>query len=180
MQIRPAEQDDLQACLNIHNHYVAHSVATFDTEPMVGAAGQRWYENHQHPAHPLLVAEDQGRVLGYGCLSRWSQKKGYDTTAEVSVFISHDQQRRGAGAALLQALLVAAQRGGLRNLLARIEAENHASIRLFTAAGFRSVGVMHDAGFKFGRWLDVEIMERLIESDPPAEQPDEVGEQGDR
>ena len=171
MQIRPAAQDDLQACLNIYNHYVDHSVATFDTEPMVGAAGQRWYESHQHPAHPLLVAEELGRVLGYGCLSRWSSKKGYDRTAEVSVFISADQQRRGAGAALLQALLIAAQRSGLRNLLARIEADNAASIKLFAAAGFRSVGVMHNTGFKFGRWLDVEIMEYVIASAPPEEQP---------
>ncbi len=171
MQIRPAAQDDLQACLEIYNHYVEHSVATFDTQPMIGSAAQRWYDSHQHPAHPLLLAEARGRVLGYGCLSRWSIKAGYDATAEVSVFVSPDQQRRGIGAALLEALLGAAQRSGLRNLLARIEAENTASISLFSRAGFRSVGVMHETGFKFGRWLDVEIMEYLVESDPSEEQP---------
>ena len=108
MQIRPAAQDDLQACLEIYNHYVEHSVATFDTQPMIGSAAQRWYDSHQHPAHPLLLAEARGRVLGYGCLSRWSIKAGYDATAEVSVFVSPDQQRRGIGAALLEALLGAA------------------------------------------------------------------------
>ena len=163
MAIRGAVRADLEACLGIYNHYVEHSVATFDTEPLVGVPAERWFLSHESDAHPLLVADQDGDVIGYGTLSRWSSKAGYDRTSEVSVFVSPEHHRRGAGAALLDALLVAAQRAGHRNLLARIEASNTASINLFKAAGFRSVGVLHETGFKFGRWLDVLIMERLID-----------------
>ena len=80
------------------------------------------------------------------------------------MFVSVDHQRQGAGTALLNALLAAARSVGHRHLVARIEADNTASIRLFSAAGFQTVGIMHDSGLKFGRWLDVEVMECLIES----------------
>ena len=163
MAIRAAVRADLAACLDIYNHYVEHSVATFDTQPLAGAAAERWFRSHESDAHPLLVADQDGEVIGYGSLSRWSSKAGYDKTSEVSVFIRPDHQRCGAGAGLLDALLIAAQRAGHRNLLARVEASNTASINLFKTAGFRSVGVLHETGFKFGRWLDVVIMERLID-----------------
>ena len=160
--IRTATSADVAACVGIYNHYVENSVATFDTQPMIEAAAERWYFSHQNPLHPLLVAEQAGRILGYGSLSLWSTKDAYNRTSEVSVFVSGDHHRKGTGAALLDALLNAARRVGHRCLIARIEAENVASIELFRSRKFFTVGVMHDAGFKFGRWLNVEIMERLM------------------
>ncbi len=164
MLMRAARRADLETCVAIYNHYVTDSVATFDTRPMSRAAAQRWYDSHQSERHPLLVVENDGEVMGYGSLSRWSSKAAYGRTSEVSVFVSPDHQRKGAGAVLLGALIRAAEKAAHRCLIARIEARNIASIELFKAAGFHSVGVMHDAGFKFGRWLDVEIMEFIVES----------------
>jgi phosphinothricin acetyltransferase len=150
------------ACVRIYNHYVENSVATFDTQPMIGAAAKRWFASHQNAQHPLLVADQAGKILGYGSLSSWSTKAAYSHTSEVSVFVSGDHHRKGTGAALLDELLRASGQVGHRCLIARIEAENRPSIELFRSRRFYSVGVMHDAGHKFGRWLNVEIMERLI------------------
>jgi len=169
--VRPAAPGDLDSCTAVYNHYVQTSVATFDTQPMTGRAAQRWFESHQNEAHPLLVAELDGQVVGYGSLSRWSSRDAYSRTCEVSVFVSPAHQRRGVGAALLEALIDAASRVAHRCLIARIEADNGPSIELFRKAGFTSVGVMHQAGFKFDTWLDVEIMERLIEPKPASKTP---------
>ena len=164
MLVRPATRGDLDGCTRIYNHYVETSVATFDTQSLVGESAERWFDCHQNSVHPLLVAEQAGAVVGYGSLSPWSTKDAYSKTCEVSVFVSPNHQRRGAGEALLNALTRAAAPLGYRCLVARIEADNNASLALFRRAGFSSVGIMHDVGFKFGRWLDVEVMELLVES----------------
>ena len=167
--VRPATADDLLACAGIYNHYVEHTVATFDTQPMSDAAATRWYRSHQKTLHPLLVAEVGNDIVGYGSLSRWSTKDAYGRTSEVSVFVSAEHHRKGAGSALLDGLLGVAREVGHRCLIARIEADNRPSINLFRSRGFTTVGVMHDAGFKFGRWLNVKLMERLVDHTPAAE-----------
>jgi phosphinothricin acetyltransferase len=136
---------------------------------MTDASASAWYRSHQKTLHPLLVAEVDNGVVGYGSLSLWSTKDAYGRTSEVSVFVNADHHRKGAGSALLDALLGAAREVGHRCLIARIEAGNRPSIELFRGRGFTTVGVMHDAGFKFGRWLNVEIMERLVDHRPAAE-----------
>lgn len=168
MLVRRATLADLDHCSVIYNHYVETSVAIFDTRPMTSEAADAWFQSHQDEAYPLLVAEAEEQVIGYGSLSRWSSRDAYGKTCEVSVFVRPDYHRRGAGAGLVEALIDAAQRVGHRCLIARIEAENDASIALFRNAGFTSVGVMHQAGYKFDTWLDVEIMEHLIEATPAA------------
>ena len=169
VQIRSSKPEDLAECVRIYNHYVENSVATFDTQPMIDAEAERWYSSHQNPLHPLLVAEQAGRVLGYGSMSKWSTKDAYRRTSEVSVFVSSDHHRKGTGAALLDGLLSAASRVGHRCLIARIESENLPSIELFRSRQFLTVGVMHDSGYKFGRWLNVEIMERLMKPEQSGE-----------
>jgi phosphinothricin acetyltransferase len=162
VRIRDALPSDLATISAIYNREVEVGTATFDTEPRSEAAQREWFEAHQAPAHPVLVAEDDGRVVAWASLSPWSERAGYSRTVEGSLFVAADHQGRGLGKALTAALVERARAAGHRVLIARIEAANEPSRTLLRRAGYRSVGVMHEVGEKLGRVLDVEIFELLL------------------
>ncbi len=162
MIIRDAEAVDLGAIVEIYNREVRESTSTFDTEIRGDEENREWFAGHRCDLYPLLVAETQGCIQGWACLSRWSPKSGYSRTAEASLFVAEAYRNRSLGRALLDALVLRARSAGHGVLLGRIEAENRASLRLVSQAGFRSVGVMHRVGEKFGRLLDVNLVELLL------------------
>ena len=162
MTVRTATLADLSSCVAIYNHWVAEGVATFDDQPWTLADGILWYEQHQAEEYPVLVLELDGAVAGFGTLSRWSRKSGYRRTAEVSLFLAPEEVAAGHGKKLLQKLVEAGQARGHHVLLARIEASNEGSVRLFRGSGFEPVGVMREVGFKNKRWLDVFVVEKLL------------------
>jgi phosphinothricin acetyltransferase len=166
MQIRRATLADLDAVSAIYNDEVLHGVATFDTEPRQGVAARVWFESHANDVHPLVVAEDAGEILGWACLSSWSPRGAYARTVEGSVFVDRGRRRHGLGAQLLADLVARARAARHRVILGRIESSNEASRRLLGAAGFVSVGVMHAVGEKFGKVLDVEVFEIVLDSGP--------------
>ena len=159
--IRAARHDDLPRILEIYNHEVLVSTATYDTNPRGEAEHRKWFGLHG-PHHPVLVAEMDAAVCGWASLSPWSDRAAYARTVEVSVYVDEAYRRRGIGRQLMTALVEAAREHGHHCLLARISADNEGSILLHAAAGFSVVGTMHEVGSKFGRVLDVCIMERLI------------------
>jgi phosphinothricin acetyltransferase len=161
--IRAATGDDLPAIVAIYNHEVRHGTATFDTEPWSVEGQGAWLAGHGTPPHPCLVATDGGLVVGWGTLSIWSTRCAYARTVEDSLYVHHDHRGRGVGHALLQALIARARTAGLAVILARIETSGTASLALHRHAGFTSIGVMHRVGEKFGRVLDVELLELLLE-----------------
>ena len=162
MTVRTATIADVSACLGIYNHWVTEGVATFDEQVWTPADGVIWYSEHQGNAYPLLVIESDGVVVGWGSLSRWSKKTGYRRTAEVSLFLAPEDVASGFGKQLLQELIAVADENGHHVLVARIEASNRNSVRLFQNAGFEPVGLMREVGFKNKRWLDVFVMEKLL------------------
>jgi phosphinothricin acetyltransferase len=157
--IRPATPADLQAIVDIYNDEVLHGVATFDTEPWTATGQAAWLAEHTTGRHPLLVAEVTGCVIGWASLSAWSSRCAYARAAEVSIYVHRDERGRGVGRALLAELIARGRAGGLGVLLARIEASGAASLRLHRTVGFRSIGTMRRVGEKFGRVLDVELLE---------------------
>ena len=159
--IRAARHADLPRILDIYNHEVLVSTATYDTVPRTQADHRKWFAIHG-AEHPVLVAESAGAVIGWASLSPWSDRAAYSRTAEVSVYVSHEHRRRGIGRALLGALIDAGRERGHHSLLARISSDNEASVFLHAECGFRIVGTLHEVGTKFGRLLDVTIMEMLI------------------
>lgn len=161
-EIRAAELDDLKAIIAIYNHAIAHTTATFDTEPRTEESQRTWFDQHGE-AYPLLVAQVEDRIVGWAALSPWSDRCAYKTTAEVSLYIEKGHQGRGTGTRLMEALLKAGRQAGLHSAVARIVEGNPASIHLHEKAGFRKVGVMQEAGYKFGRYLDVIIMEKFLD-----------------
>jgi L-amino acid N-acyltransferase YncA len=163
MKIRCATRDDLDCILEIFNYEIETGVNAWDTEPIEGELGELWFKAHADLRYPLLVAEAADRVVGWAGLSPWAPHDAYERTAEISIFVHRDHRGRGAGSSLLGHLIGEAKRIGHHVLIARTEASNEPSRQLHLRAGFRSVGVMHEVGHKFGRFMDAELFELTLE-----------------
>ena len=164
MRIRSATERDLDDVLAIFNHEIVNDTMAWDTEPVEGPARLTWWEAHSQPGYPLLVAiADDDSMLGWASLSQWAHHAAYARTVELSIYVHQDLRGRGIGRALLAALIEVAREHGYHVLIARSDTANEASRRLHLAAGFRSVGVMREAGFKFGRFRDAELYELLLD-----------------
>jgi len=161
ISVRAASHADLPRILEIYNREVLVSTATYDTVPRTEADHRKWFAMHG-PEHPILVAETAGRVIGWASLSPWSDRAAYSKTVEVSVYIAEEYRRRGIGKRMLESLVEAGKERGHHALLARISADNEASVHLHAQCGFRVVGTMLEVGVKFERMLDVTIMELLL------------------
>ena len=160
MKIRAATEGDLDAILEIYNDAVINTTATFDTEPRTLEKQRAWFFAHQKN-HPVMVAEESGTIQGWASLSPWSDRCAYDTTVEVSVYVHRDFRGGGIGSALLQSVILEGKKLEIHTVLSRITQGNEASIHLHEKAGFRHVGVMKEVGFKFGRFLDVQMMQLI-------------------
>lgn len=166
MMIRQATALDLPAIAAIYNHEIRHGVATFDTVPWDEHAAREWFDKHNPATRPITVAvDDRGEVIGWGSLSDWSTRCAYNRAAEDSFYVRPDHQGRGIGRLLMADLIERAQAIGVRVLLARIETSCAASLHVHRAFGFTSIGVLRRVGEKFGRVLDVEMLERSLEED---------------
>jgi L-amino acid N-acyltransferase YncA len=160
--LRRATEADQPAILDIYNDAVLHSTATFDLEPRTWEEHQRWSEEHR-PPYQLLVAALGDTVAGWGSLSPFRTKPGYRFTAQDSIYIHKDFRSRGIGAALLRLLIETARAGGFHSIMALIDGDNTVSVHLHERFGFRHVGTFPETGFKFGRWLDVVHMQKMLE-----------------
>ena len=157
-EIRDARGDDLEAIFAIYNHEVLHEVSTFDTEPRDQLRDDDWLARRE-PRYPVLVAELGGEVVGWGSLSQWSPRGAYARTAEVSVYVDRARRGAGIGRRLLAALIERAPAGDIHVLLARVAGENPASIALHRSLGFELIGIQRRGGEKFGRILDIALMD---------------------
>ena len=160
--IRPAARADAPAMAEIYNQAVARSTATFDTEPESVEAREAWLDEHTAPQHPVLVAVRDAQVIGWASLSRYSSRCAYTATVEASAYIDERETGHGLGTALSAALLEAGRAGGVHAVLARICTENTASLAMSRKLGFFDVGVLREVGVKFGRSLDVMMLEKLV------------------
>lgn len=162
LQIRPALLTDLPAITEIYNDAVLHTTATFDTEIKTLDNRTQWFHLHDN-MHPILIAEINNEVAGWASLSKWSERPAYDTTAEESVYISKEYRNKGTGKMLLQSIVEAGRQTGKMNLIARITTDNESSIYIHRWCGFEEVGVLKKVGIKFGRLLDVLIMQKVFQ-----------------
>jgi phosphinothricin acetyltransferase len=161
MQLRLASLDDAEAIRQIYNVEVTSSTATFDLVPR-SLEDQRAWQDARSGAHAVLVAEDHGQVVGFASLSKWRDRPAYSTTVEDSVYVHRDHHGQGVGKALLGELIVTATNHGFHACMARIVGGHDASIALHRSCGFEVVGTEREVGRKFGKWLDVVLMERML------------------
>ncbi len=158
IKIRDAAEADLPGIFEIYNEQVLRGTATFETEPYTTRERQlEWLHSHKPPRHPVIVAVDSGRIVGWASLSHWSPRQAYSRAAENSVYVHTEHRGRGIASALMDDLLRRARAAGLGLILARIVEGNPASIRLHEGADFKLVGIIQRNGEKFGRLLDVAI-----------------------
>lgn len=158
--IRQAVLADLKAITGIYNEAVLTTVATFDTEPKSEAERRAWFEAHDS-RHPILVAELDKLIVGWASLSQWSDRLAYADTAEISLYVQEACRGQGIGKQLIEAITSEGEKAGLHTVIARIVAGNQVSIRLHEAAGFEHIGIMREVGRKFGRRLDVYLMQKI-------------------
>jgi L-amino acid N-acyltransferase len=161
LTIRAARLEDAEAIAAIYNQAVRSTTATFDTEPRSLADQVSWLDHHD-THHPVLVAELEGEVAGWAALSPWSERRAYAGTAEVSLYIGESWRNRGIGRSLLRELIAVARSLGLHSILARVAEGNPVSQRLHRSEGFATVGIMREVGYKFDRFLDVELLQLLL------------------
>ncbi|UCB53574.1 MAG: N-acetyltransferase [Candidatus Zixiibacteriota bacterium] len=162
LTIRPATLTDLPAITDIYNESILKTVATFDTEPKTPEEQMIWFAEHG-PKYPILVAEGNGIVVGWASLSKWSDRCAYSDTAEISLYVRENHQGKGIGRKLLVAIVEEGQKAGLHTIIARIAEASEASIYLHKSVGFEHVGTMKEVGRKFGKLLDVYLMQKVYD-----------------
>lgn len=176
VQVRLARLEDAGQIRDIYNAEVTSSTATFDLVPRTLAEQQQWL-TRRSGAHAVLVADEgEGAVVAFASLSPYRDRPAYSTTVESSVYVRANRRGSGVGARVLGALVQLAADHGFHAVIARIVADHEASIALHRRCGFELVGTEREVGRKFGRWLDVAVMERLLGSGDasgaaPAERP---------
>ncbi len=163
LTIRKASLGDLAAITEIYNQAILKTTATFDTEPKSLEEQKEWFENHS-PKYPVLVAEEDGQVIGWASLSKWSDRCAYSDTAEISLYVSEKERGRGIGRELLEAIIKEGEKSGLHSIIARIAEGNDMSIHLHRSVGFEQIGIMKEVGRKFGRLLDIYLMQKIYQS----------------
>jgi L-amino acid N-acyltransferase YncA len=153
--VRAAAAEDAEDMAAIYNHYVTQTVVTFEEEAIPAAEICRRLEEVQAASLPWLVAEGDGRVVGYAYATKWRSRRAYRFSAEVTVYVHPDHGRRGIGTALYRRLLAEARDRGIHAVMGGIALPNEASIRLHETFGFKKVAHFAEVGFKFNRWIDV-------------------------
>jgi phosphinothricin acetyltransferase len=164
MLIRDAEPCDAEGVAAIHNDAVAHSTAIWNEAPVDAANRAAWIAERQQSGFAVLVAVDGAKVLGYAAYGPFRPFDGYRHTIEGSVYVSGLQRGAGIGEALMTVLIARARASGFHVLVAAIEANNRASIRLHEKLGYETVGHMKQVGAKFGQWLDLDLLQLTLDA----------------
>jgi phosphinothricin acetyltransferase len=169
--VRPVATADLPAITAIYADAVLTNTATFEVDPPGLAEMESRVETMIKAGYPCLVADSEGKTVGFAYAAAYRTRIGYRHTVEDSIYLAADARGQGIGGALLRELISRCERAGFRQMVAVIgDSANQASIRLHTAAGFRPAGTLADVGFKFGRWVDTVLMQRPLgqgASSPP-------------
>lgn len=161
--IRPSTDADLPAITAIYRHHVLHGTGTFEIDPPSEADMATRRADVLTKGLPWIVAEKDGRVLGYAYANWFKPRPAYRFSAEDSIYMAEDARGMGLGRKLLAELTAAAEAAGVRKLLAVIgDSANAGSIGVHRALGFTDVGVMRSVGWKFGAWRDIVLMEKSL------------------
>lgn len=160
--IRDAVEADLEIIRDIYNDAVENTTAIWN-EVLVDLDNRKaWFQARRERGFPVLVAERDGRAVGYASYGDWRAFDGYRHTVEHSVYVDRTCRGGGIGRRLLEALVERARADGKHVMIAAIEAGNTASIGLHEKLGFRLVGIHKEVGRKFDRWLDLAAMELVL------------------
>jgi L-amino acid N-acyltransferase YncA len=161
MIIRPCNANDIAAICTIYNHYIEHTVITFEEIPLTVAQMQERITAYTQ-LYPWLVCVDAGEIVGYAYASKWKERSAYKHTAEVTVYLKHNATQKGYGSALYAELIEQLIAKDCHVLLACIATPNEPSAKLHQRFGFKQVAQFNEVGRKFGRWLDVGYWQKVL------------------
>ena len=161
--IRPSRDEDVAAITAIYAHHVLNGTGTFETTPPTQEDMAARRADVLSKALPHLVAEQDGRILGFAYCNWFKPRPAYRYSAEDSIYLADGARGKGVGKELLSALVDQSEAAGVRKLIAVIgDSANQGSVGVHRAVGFTPVGVLKSCGWKFGKWLDVVLMERAL------------------
>jgi phosphinothricin acetyltransferase len=163
MRIEDASERDIPQIVAIYNDVIANSTAVFSEQPVTVEERLDWLRSRLRDSHPVIVArDDEGVVMGFASYAGFRPWSGYRSSVEHSVHVAAGHRRRGVGRRLVEELLERARRDGKHVMIAGIDCENHASIRLHEQLGFREVGRLPEIARKFDRWVDLALLQRTL------------------
>ena len=163
IQVREAAPEDLPQLTELYNYYVIHTPITFDLEPFTPEQRIPWFEEHRDGRrYRLLVAQENGQIVGYAGTGRFRDRRAYDTSVEATIYCAPSVTGRGIGSLLYGALFEAIKNEDINRILGGITLPNDASVALHHRFGFRQVGVFTRNGRKFGQYWDVAWFERPL------------------
>ncbi len=162
--IRAARLSDAEGIREIINYEILNGTSIFELEPRTLAAQRTWLQDRSGVHAVLVATPDDGddTVLGFSSLSPFHTRPAYNTTVENSVYVHQDHRGKGIGRALLVEIIGLAQSHGFHTVIARISGKNETSVAVHQSVGFEVAGVEREVGRKFGRWLDVTVMQLML------------------
>ena len=163
LTIREATSEDAEAIRLIYNHEVENETSTMDLVPRTLETQREWIAARSGAFCAVVAVDSSGTVLGFGALSEYKDRSGYRSTVENSVYVRRDVARRGIGKQILLHLLETATVSGFHSVIARIEAQSLASRGLHSSCGFELVGIEKQVARKFGKWLDIAVMQCILQ-----------------
>lgn len=165
--IRKCTPADINSLMEIYNDAVKHTTATYDLEEKSLDDRKQWFAEHEEEPYLILADELDGRITGYASLSRYRDRKAFDRTVEISIYIHKDFQKQGIGTHLMEATLAyASEHPQIHTVIALITGDNARSIALHEKFGFVFTGQLQQVGYKFGRWLDLNSYQIIYEEMP--------------
>ena len=162
MTIRSANQNDLAAILDIFNYEVINTQYVYLYEPWTDQYIQEWFDFKQKNNFPLLVAELDNAVIGYGTYGKFREREAYNTTVEYSVYIHRHHRSKGVGKQLLQELIKQAKEQGYHVMVGGLDSQNKASADFHERMGFTRVAQFSQVARKFDKWLDLVFYQLLL------------------
>ncbi|PHN04740.1 GNAT family N-acetyltransferase [Flavilitoribacter nigricans] len=162
LNIRPAGPDDLPAILDIVNHIILTTTTNYSYEPESLADRQAWLTRQQAADMPVIVAERDGILVGFGSYGPFRNKIGYRFTVEHSVYVHRDHHHLGIGQKLLEELIRLARAQGMHIMIAGVDTQNQGSFLFHQKMGFEPVAHFREVGFKFGQWLDLMFLQLYL------------------
>lgn len=162
INIRPYKTDDTQAILDIVNHNILHSTSLYDYNIRSYEQQKTILEEKINKNFPVIVAELDGIVVGFGMYSEFRFREAYQFTVEHSVYVCEDFHGNGVGKQLLQELINLARKQKIHTMIGVIDSENQGSVVFHEKFGFKTVGIIKESGYKFDRWLDSVLMQLLF------------------
>lgn len=163
VKIVHCDRSDAEPILGILNEAIINSTALYDYVPRTSLSMQDWFETKEKKAYPVIgIKDDHGEMLAFGSYGQFRAWPAYKYTVEHSLYVRVDQRGRGYGGVVLRALEEAAIAQGYHCLIGGIDAANEVSIRLHKAHAFVPCGLLREVGFKFGRWLDLALYQKIL------------------